>query len=184
MKKPTFRQIMIGTAVFSGVLTLALVLGYQLSPDKWLLSAAITCGTICYHFTMRLLVGAAVPASFDHRTKWFQPRKWEAALYRHLRLSRWKRRMPTYDPRKFSVTENTPKQLIANMCQAEVVHEVISLFSFVPVAFSAVWDSFGVFFVTSTLAAALDLTFVMLQRYNRPRLVRILEKQKGVSIHD
>lgn len=184
MKKPTFPQIMIGTAVISGVLTLTLALGFRLAPDSWLLPAAITCGTVCYHFTMRLLVGAVIPATFDHRTKWFQPRKWEAALYRRLRLSRWKGRMPTYDPRKFSVADNTPKQLIANMCQAEVVHEVIVLFSFVPVAFSAVWDSFGVFLITSILAAALDLTFVTLQRYNRPRLVRILEKQKGASIHD
>lgn len=175
---------MIGTAAVSGLLTVVLAHWHRLAPAGWLLSFAITCGTVFYHFAMRLFIGALIPATFDHRARWFQPRRWETPLYRRLRLSRWKDRMPTYNPTKFSIADNTPGQLIANMCQAEIVHEVIALCSFVPVFFSAVWDSFWVFFTTSILAAALDLTFVMLQRYNRPRLIRILDKQKGVCIHD
>lgn len=182
MKKPTFPQIMIGTAVISGMLALVFGIWHAFAPAGWLLSAAITCGTVFYHFSMRLLVGTVIPATFDHRSRWFQPKPFEAPLYRKLRLSRWKDRMPTYDPKKFSLKDNTPKQLIANMCQAEVIHEVIALCSFVPVAFSSLWDSFWVFLITSILAAAVDLTFVMLQRHNRPRLIRILEKQKR-SIH-
>lgn len=73
---------------------------------------------------------------------------------------------------------NTPQQVIANMCQAEIVHETIVLFSFVPLLFSLVFDSFPAFLITSLLAACFDLIFVSLQRYNRPRLLRLIEKGK------
>ena len=85
--------------------------------------------------------------------------------------------MPTYDPRLFSLTENTPQQLTANMCQAEVVHEVIVLGSFLPLLFTLFWGSFPVFLITSVLAAGVDTLFVMLQRYNRPRVLRLLQKK-------
>jgi len=57
-----------------------------------------------------------------------------------------------------------------------MVHEVIVALSFVPVIFSVWFESFGVFLITSVLAAGFDMMFVIMQRYNRPRLVRLLEK--------
>jgi len=161
------------TALLTGVFALL----YRLFGMGWLLSTAITCGTVCYHFAMRLLVGALVPNTFDPAAKWFQPRPWEAALYRRLQVKAWKSHVPTYDPRRFSFRENTPTEVAANMCQAEVVHEVIVLLSFLPLAFSLVFGSFPVFLITSILSAALDLVFVALQRCNRPRLMRLIQKQ-------
>lgn len=169
---------MIGTALISGVLTLVFILLQRHFSAGWLRSLAITFGTTFYHFAMRLAVGSVVPNTFDHRSPWFQPKSFEADLYKKLHLKKWKDHMPTYDPRLFSLKDNTLDGIVKNMCQAEVVHEVIALCSFIPLLFSLVWDSFGVFLITSLLAAALDLSFVMLQRYNRPRLVRLLEKQQ------
>ena len=139
-----------------------------------LLSLAITAGTTGYHFVMRLAVGWLVtllvrkplnPDSF-----WFRQRNFERKLYRILRVRRWKGKMPTYSPQEFSMEENTPEQIIQNSCKAELVHEWIVCASFLPLLFSIPWGEFAVFFVTSLLAACFDSCFIIMQRYNRPRL--------------
>jgi len=149
---------------------------YRLYFLDWLLSLAITFGTTCYHFLIRLVIGSLVPNTFDYTAKWFQPKPFEGKVYRLLKLRRWKKHIPTYNPHAFSFSENTPEQIIRNMCQAEVVHECIIAASFLPLLFSFFWNSFPVFFITSLIAALFDLVFVIAQRYNRPRLMRLLSK--------
>ena len=157
-------------------MTVLFALLYHFFDRAALLAIAITFGTTFYHFAMRLAVGALVPKQFDYRRKWFQPAKWEPALYGFLRLRKWKTQLPTYNPKLFSLQENSLEQILCNMCQAEVVHEVIILLSFVPLLFSFVWDSFFVFLITSLLAAGFDFLFVMLQRFNRPRIIKLLRR--------
>ena len=176
--KHHFPLVMRSIAAITAFLTVVFAFLYVRYSSNWLLSAAITTGTTCYHFAMRLLVGTLVPHTFDYRRAWFQPRPWEAGLYKKLKVKTWKKHIPTYDPRLFSLAENTLFQVVANMCQAEVVHEVIVLCSFFPLLLTFLFGSFPVFLITSLLSAALDLVFVCLQRYNRPRLVRILEKEQ------
>lgn len=167
-------KVLTGICAFSaGLCTLI----YRFTPLGWLLSCAITFGTTFYHFAMRLLVGYLVPNTFDYRSAWFRPKPFEAKLYRKLRVKKWKDRMPTYDPRLFSMAENTPEQILKNMCQSEVVHEIIVLLSFLPLLFTLIWDDFFVFLITSVLAAVADTSFVILQRYNRPRVERLINKQ-------
>ena len=177
MKRLSFRTGVILCAVCSGILAAAAFVLHRQIPADWLQSVAITFFTTFYHFAMRLVVGAMVPNHFDCRKDWFQPKAFEEKLYKVLRVKKWKAHMPTYDPRLFSLEENTPEQLIANMCQAEVVHEVIILCSFLPLLFTLFWGTFPVFCITSVLAAGVDALFVMLQRYNRPRVLRLLRKK-------
>ena len=169
------------TALLTAGLTAGFALLYGTFARGWLLSCAITFGTTAYHFIMRLIVGAVIPDTFDYRHKWFQPHFWEALLYSKLRLKRWKGNIPTYDPTLFSLTHYTLEQVVAHMCQAEVVHEVIVLLSFLPLLLTFVFGSFGVFFITSLLAAALDTVFILLQRYNRPRIIRLLQKRAATQ---
>ena len=89
--------------------------------------------------------------------------------------------MPTYDPRQFSLNENTPEQVVRNMCGAEVVHEIIMVCSFLPLLTVPLFGAFWVFFITSLLAALFDCLFVIAQRYNRPRLERILRKKESCT---
>lgn len=159
-------------------MTVLLSAVYRIYPQDWLLSLAITCGTTCYHFVIRLVIGMLVPNTFDYQAGWFQQKAFEIKLYRLLKLKRWKKHIPTYNPQAFSFSENTPEQIVRNMCQAEVVHECIIAASFLPVLFSLVWDSFPVFLTTSLIAALVDLVFVIAQRYNRPRLIRLFNKNK------
>lgn len=180
-----FAKVIKGSALLFGVLTVLLALWQHLSPSELTLSLAITALTIFYHFAMRLAVGAVVPALFrdrlDPEHPWFRQRGFEPKLFRFLRLRRWKGNMPTYAPREFDLEKNTLDGIIRNGCSAELVHECIMVLSFIPVAAIPVWGAAGVFVSTSLLAALFDGIFVMMQRYNRPRLLRLARRQKGAS---
>lgn len=165
------------TALLTGLATAVLYIGYRFFPESWLLSLIISCGTTCYHFSMRLWIGTLIPpVKKDH--SWFRPKKWEAPVYRLLRVKAWKKHLPTYDPQQFSLEENTLEQVIHNMRHAEIVHEVIMVCSFLPLLAIPAFGAWPVFLITSILAALFDGLFVMAQRYNRPRLERILKKQE------
>jgi len=144
-------------------------------------TAAITFGTTCYHFSMRLLVGLVVDCIMqnkaDYRKAWYQQRDWEGKLYKALGIRKWKGRFPTYDPSLFDSKKHTLDEIVQATCQAEVVHEVIAVLSFLPLLGAIPFGSFGVFAIMSLLAACFDMIFVIMQRFNRPRLVKIINKK-------
>ena len=173
--KNRFQVFMNSVAAVLALATVALGELYLYTGIGVWLTVTISCGTACYHFSMRLLVGYLVPP-VKGKAKWFRPKKWEAPLYRFLRVKTWKKHLPTYDPRQFSMREHSPEQIVRNMCGAEVVHEIIIACSFLPLLMVPLFGAFWVFFITSLLAALIDSLFVMAQRYNRPRLERIIAK--------
>ena len=177
-----FARMLILTAAVSGTAAAGFALLYRQHTWELFLTLAITAFTICYHFAMRLLVGALVSMTIVKRLNvhsgWFEPKMFEAPLYRKLRVKQWKDKMPTYAPGNFSLKDNSLEQIVYHMCEAEVVHEIIVVLSFVPLLFAIPWGSFPVFLSTSAVSALVDLAFVVIQRYNRPRLVRLLEKKK------
>ena len=181
--KNNFSFILKTTAVFTTIAAVILTAFYHTLHISWMEPAAITFGTTAYHFVMRLIVGHAIPKAtnydFDYRDRWFQPRTWEPALYKKIRVRNWKKDLPTYAPGQFSMAENSLHRIIQNMCGAEIVHEMIMVLSFLPLLTVPLFGAFPVFLITSLLAALFDSVFVMAQRYNRPRLVRIYEKQEA-----
>ena len=179
-----FPGIMNVITVVTALTTAALAVTYHLVPHDWLLSAAITSGTTFYHFAMRLVVGSIVPSCIQkpmaHR--WFAQKRFEPRMYAFLRVKQWKDHMPTYDPASFSLRHNSLERIVYNSCVSEAVHTVIVLFSFVPILFSLWWDALPVFLITSILAALFDSCFIIMQRNNRPRQVRILHKKEASDL--
>ena len=166
-------------ALVTLVITLILAAAHRLFPASWLLPTAISFGTTAYHFCMRLAVGYLIPKlPFDPCHGWFRPRSWEAGFYGFLRVKRWKGKLPTYDPNEFSLKTQTLEQILRNMCAAELVHEAIMVLSLVPIAFSPIFGALPVFLVTSLTACLFDGLFVIAQRYNRPRLARLVRRGK------
>lgn len=177
-----FPLVLKATALVTAVSTAALVALYNFRPQSWMLTTAISLGTTCYHFSMRLLAGWIVPALFrniDPYRRWFQPHKFETAFYEKLHVKQWKGKLPTYAPEQFDLRINSLRQVIRNTCTAELVHEMIVLLSFIPLLFSHYFGAFSVFLFTSFASGLFDCIFVIAQRYNRPRLVRILEKKEA-----
>ena len=179
-----FPGIMNVITVVTPLTTAALAVTYHLVPHDWLLSAAITTGTTFYHFAMRLVVGTIVPHCVHNPMKyrWFHQKSFEPRLYAALRVKQWKDHMPTYGPASCSLRHNSLERIVYNSCVSEAVHAVIVLFSFVPILFSLWWDALPVFLITSILAALFDSCFIIMQRYNRPRLVRILRKKEASDL--
>ena len=181
--KNNFPFIMKAVAVVTVLLTAVLTVAYHLYHQNWMLTAAISTGTTTYHFLMRLAVGYVIPKlthyNFDYHHRWFQPRKWEPAFYKKLNIKIWKGQLPTYAPEQFSMKDNSLHRIIQNMCGAEIVYEVIMVLSFLPIPAASVFGALPVFLITSVLAALYDSIFVMAQRFNRPRLIKIYEKQEA-----
>ena len=57
------------------------------------------------------------------------------------------------------------------------MHEVIAILSFLPIAAGAVFGAYPVFIITSVLSALFDMMFVVMQRYNRRRVIRLVKRQ-------
>ena len=144
------------------------------------ISLAITFGTFSYHFCMRLFVGEVFNLVLKNRAnynrKWFHVREKEMRIYKLLRIKNWKASMPTYDKTLFDPRLHTWDEIAQAMCQAELVHETIIALSFLPIIASIWFGDFPVFLITSVLAACYDLLFVLMQRSNRPRVLKIVRR--------
>ena len=68
------------------------------------------------------------------------------------------------------------------MCREEPGHETIAIPSFLPLPAVPFDGALPVFLSVSCLAAVFDLCFAVLQRYSRPRLLRILVQKKTAEL--
>ena len=171
---------MISVTAISLVLLVASGVTYALTDIRLLFSIAITFGTIFYHLAVRLVIGGLIDAKYhnhmDYTKKWFQERPFEKKLYQTLKVKKWKKYLPTFNPEDFDLQNRSVEEIIQVSCQAEVVHEVIMPFSFVPILFSIWFGSLSVFIITSCAAFLFDGIFVIMQRFNRPRLLQLLRR--------
>lgn len=151
---------------------------YAVHHQDWMRTCAITFGTTFYHFVIRFLSPVILTGLFhgnyDWQSPWFRPRPWEAGLYRRLKVKRWKRYAPAYDPRQFSLRLHRPEEILRNMCHAEVCHELIAALSLCSMGFALFFGAFAVFAATGIASALFDLVFVVIQRFNRPRIAKLL----------
>ena len=143
-------KIMKRTAIISVAATIILSFLYGKTNWDFIYSAAITFGTVAFHIIMRLLVGSIVDCMMHNHADY--DKKW-------------------YQLRPFD-------EIAQATCQSEIVHEINMVVSFLPLFAAYLFGSFMVFLITSTLAACFDLLFVIMQRYNRPRLVKLAKKMK------
>ena len=169
-------------AWFFVLLTIFCAMLYGNMKTEAMLAWTITLGTASYHIIMRLLVGFVIDSLFhnhvDYRLRRFQVSAAEQKLYEKLNVKRWKGKLGTYDPDCFDCQIHSWDEIAQATCQAELVHEWIIVFSFVPI-FAAIWfGEWPVFVITSFFAACVDAMFVMIQRYNRPRILKLIEKSE------
>lgn len=145
-----------------------------------MLAITISLGVTAYHFTMRLVVGLIINGVFKNRINhtlwWFRERSFEKRLFSMLRVRRWKKFMPTYDQKHFDVENRGITYVLGATCQAEIVHEIIVLLAFLPLVLIHFFGSPWVFIITSIASALIDCPFIIIQRFNRPRLVYVLKK--------
>ena len=144
-----------------------------------LLSLTITFGVCAYHLLMRYVVGLLVNLTMkkvNPSNLWFREKSFEKSLYSLIKVKKWKRFMPSFSPDSFDLKKNSIQDIILTTCRSEMVHEIIIVLSFLPILLYIPFGTLAVFISTSIISALVDAIFVVMQRYNRPRLLKLQNK--------
>ncbi len=144
------------------------------------LYTGVTAFTIVYQLGLRLKFGV-ITTRFKEKlsTKQFlfKERKFEQKLYKFLKVKKWKSKALTYDPDAFNLKKNTKEQVLQTMLKSELDHWINELISLSTLLFAFIWGEFEIFLVTCILAMLFDAQFILIQRFNRPRVERLIEKE-------
>ena len=145
-----------------------------------ILWTGITAFTIMYHFWVRIIMGNVSKLFnkyINYKQWWFKERKFEKRLYELLRVKKWKGKALTYNPESFSLKEHSLEKIANTMSKSEVDHWINEVISLSTLLFAIQWGELWIFLITAIAAMIFDSQFIIIQRYNRPRIVKILEKQ-------
>lgn len=107
-------------------------------------------------------------------------------LYEKLGIRRWKNKVPDMSkilikilpPKKVSFRDDVEKLevLVKETCVAESVHIILCLLG---LGLLAIWPGPGGAVMTALYLLLGNLPFIVIQRYNRPRLLSLLEKKRA-----
>lgn len=110
---------------------------------------------------------------------------WEDAVWRALRVRHWQARVPDMS-RVFTrlmpakrLTKQTSADLprmITEACVAELTHTALSLCG---LAMPLLWRGAGGMIAAAVYILLGNLPFIIVQRYNRPRLQRLFARQRA-----
>ena len=140
----------------------------------------ITAFTIMYHFGVRIIMGNVSKLFKKHisyKQKWFKERKFEKKLYKILKVKNWKDKALTYNPESFSLENHSLDEIANTMAKSEVDHWINEAISVSTIFFSLIWGEFWIFLITALAAMIFDSQFIIIQRYNRPRIVKLIERK-------
>ncbi len=165
--------------LISAIITVTMIILYIYMGVELFETLYITFGTIFYHLFMRLTVGFIFEHKYknniNYQLKWFKVSKIEYKIYSAIKVKHWKKYLPTYNPEHFNIYKCKYESIAMAMCQAELVHETIFLFSFLPIVAAKWFSSIEIFIITSFFSAIIDLFFIVVQRYNRARIFRLMK---------
>lgn len=164
--------------VFSGVcFALYYIEIYKNSTILWL---GIVAFMIMYHLWMRIICGNITKLfKISYNNFWFREKPFEKNLYKVLKVKSWKDKVLTYNPQLFSVKKYSLDEIALTMTKAELDHWINQLVSLSSLLFAFLWGQFYIFLITTFLAMVFDGQFILIQRYNRPRVLNIIERRKG-----
>lgn len=148
--------------------------------NEIILWTGIVAFTIVYHLWGRLIMGNVCKLFKKHinyKQWWFKERKFEKRICEILYVKSWKGKALTYNPELFSLKENSLEEIANTMCKVEIDHWINEVISLSTLLFVIPWGAFWAFLISAILAMAFDGQFIIIQRYNRPRIVKILNKK-------
>ena len=95
-----------------------------------------------------------------------------------MRVRRWKEKVLTYDPAAFSVKDHSLEEIANTMTKAETDHWINELISLTTLLFAVLWGELWIFLITAIFAMIFDAQFIVVQRYNRPVVLRVMERRR------
>ncbi len=184
-KKPSFSAILmyciIGVALLICAVCFALYYT-EILHIPVLLWVGITCFTIMYHLWMRLIMGNVSKLfKVSYKSWWFKEKSYESGLYSLLRVKNWKGKALTYNPELYDVKNRTLTQIADTTAMSELDHWINVGISSTTLLFGLIWGQLWIFALTAFLASLFDSQFIIIQRYNRPRLIKLIDRQNRKS---
>ena len=152
----------------------------EYSNNEMFLWTGITAFTITYHFWGRIILGNVsklFKKYMNYNQWWFKERRFEKKLYKFLKVKKWKGKALTYNPELFDLKENSLEEIVNTMTKSEVDHWINEVISVSTMFFGLIWGETWIFVLTAIAAMIFDGQFIVIQRYNRPRVIRLIEKQ-------
>lgn len=141
----------------------------------------VTLITTFYHTSVRPFAGSIINGIYHNKMnfnkKWFREKRFEKPLYKFLKVHKWKNVFPTYDKTAFDFKNKKTEEILGATCQAEVVHEIMFLLSFLPLLMIMPYGKALVFIISSVVCAFVECIFIIIQRYNRPRLLKLYKRK-------
>ncbi len=173
-----FMYCVIAMTLVVAIVCFALYYG-NINKNGIILWIGIASFTIMYHLWMRIIMGNVTKLfNINYKQWWFKERRFEKKLYKKLRVKKWKGKALTYNPELFSLKNYSLEEIANTMTKAETDHWINELISLSTLLFAIAWGHLCIFLVTAIVAMLFDAQFIVIQRYNRPRIVKILEKRK------
>ena len=173
-----FMDIVIGVTLLAAVVCFLLYYG-RIARHGVVLWTGVTAFTIWYHFWLRIFMGNMTKRwRLHYSQRWFRERPFEKRLYRLLRVRRWKEKVLTYDPAAFSVKDHSLEEIANTMTKAETDHWINELISLTTLLFAVLWGELWIFLITAIFAMIFDAQFIVVQRYNRPVVLRVMERRR------
>lgn len=144
-------------------------------------TAVLWCGivafVILYQFGLRLLTGQLNNRlEIDPMHPWFKVKGFEKPIYKALKVKKWKKNVPTYNPELFVITERPLEDIAKSMAKVELDHWANVAISLSTLLFPLLWGKFWLFFIVAVLCILFDMQFIAIQRFNRPRVLRSLKR--------
>ncbi len=146
---------------------------------------------VVFWFALNIF-GAAAITSFTPKRMYdaanciFRIRPFECRFYKAMNIHKWKDRLPIYryndsifDRKRLSkkITKQYLETFISETCKAEFVHLLILLLGLSSVTFVFLHiEPLIVFLLTTLLMLFIHAPFIMIQRYNRRRLLKLVSR--------
>ena len=98
----------------------------------------------------------------------------ETKLYDFLKVKQWKNYMVTAKPKQFDIYSKSFADLLKSMFITEKVHIICLFLSYIPILFISKTGMAPVIVSICIVGSLIDLAYVMIQRYNIPRVMALL----------
>ncbi len=139
----------------------------------------IVAFTIMYHLWMRIIMGNVSKLfKVSYNEWWFKEKAFEKKLYTFLKVKKWKGKALTYNPELYCVKDRSLEEIADTTAKSELDHWINVLISASTIAFGFIWGEIWIFSIAAFFAAVFDSQFIIIQRYNRPRLLRLIKREK------
>ena len=181
-----FMYCVIGVTLITSIICFYLYYG-NVQKTETILWIGIIAFTIMHQFWGRIIMGNVsklFKKHINYKQWWFKEKGFEKRLYKLLRVKEWKGKALTYNPELFNLKQYSLEEIANTMVKCEIDHWINEAISLSTLLFIIPWGRTWAFVISAIGAMIFDSQFIVIQRYNRPRVLKIIEREAEYKIKE